>query len=146
MTCEDLMTKEPVWCVPNDSAARVAKVMKTEDVGSIPICDSRHNRKLVGIITDRDLALYVGRPLFARLEAGQSVMTREPFTCKPEDDLQNALYAMQRHQVRRIPVVDGNGQLLGIIAQADIATRGEEPKKTAETVEKISRPSTARAA
>ena len=146
MTCEDLMTKEPVWCVPNDSAARVAKVMKTEDVGSIPICDSRHNRKLVGIITDRDLALYVvaeGRDASTPV---QNVMTREPFTCKPEDDLQNALYAMQRHQVRRIPVVDGNGQLLGIIAQADIATRGEEPEKTAETVEEISRPSTKRAA
>jgi CBS domain-containing protein len=142
MTCGDVMTKDPAFCVPTDSAARVAKVMKTENVGSIPICESRHSRKLSGIVTDRDLVLHVvAESRNASSTHVEDVMTREPFTCHPEDDLQNALEAMQQYQVRRIPIVDGSGQLIGIIAQADIATRSEEPEKTAETVEEISKPS-----
>jgi len=147
MTCADLMTRDPVCCIPTDSASRVAKIMKTEDVGSLPVCESRHSRKLVGIVTDRDLALHVvaeGRD--ATNTSAQDVMTRAPITCLPEDDLEKAVDAMQRHQVRRIPVVDQNGQLMGIISQADIATRAHESEKTAETVEEISRPSTVRAA
>jgi CBS domain-containing protein len=142
MTCAQVMTKDPACCVPTDSASRVAKIMKTEDVGSIPVCESRQSRKLVGIVTDRDLALLVvaeGRDANGTLV--QDVMTRQPFTCLPEDDLQTALDAMQKHQVRRIPVVDRSGQLAGIIAQADIATRCEAPEKTAETIEEISKPS-----
>lgn len=146
MMCGDVMTKDPACCVPTDSAARVAKVMKTQDVGSIPVCESRNSRKLVGIITDRDLALHVvaeGRD--ANSTNVQDVMTREPFTCHPDEDLQSALNAMQRYQVRRIPIVDRSGQLVGIIAQADMATRGAERGKTAEMIEEISKPSTARA-
>jgi len=67
-------------------------------------------------------------------------MTRNPFTCRPEDDLQEALNAMESHQVRRIPVVDDNGQLVGIIAQADVATRTQAAGKKAEMVEQISKP------
>lgn len=147
MICGDVMTKDPACCVPTDSAARVAKLMKTEDVGSIPVCESRQSRKLIGIVTDRDLALQVlAEERDANSTRVQDVMTREPFTCHPDDDLKVALDAMQTHQVRRIPVVDRNGQLIGIVAQADIATRAEQPEKTAETVEEISKPSTARAA
>jgi CBS domain-containing protein len=111
MMCGDVMTKDPACCVPTDSAARVAKVMKTQDVGSIPVCESRNSRKLVGIITDRDLALHVvaeGRD--ANSTNVQDVMTREPFTCHPDEDLQSALNAMQRYQVRRIPIVESNGR------------------------------------
>ena len=121
--------------------------MKTENVGSIPVCEGRDSHKLIGIVTDRDLALYVVAE--ARDAAGtfvRDVMTKEPFTCNPQDDLQKALDAMRSRQVRRIPVIDQSGQLIGIIAQADIATRGDQPEKTAETVEEISRPSTAGAA
>lgn len=146
MTCADVMSKDPACCVPTDSAARVAKIMKTENVGSVPVCESRKSRKLVGIVTDRDLALHI---VAEERDAGstlvQDVMTRDPISCRPTDDLQGALDGMQRHQVRRIPVIDRNGELVGIIAQADIATRGGEPKKTAKTVEEISRPAIARA-
>ena len=144
MKCGDVMTKDPSCCVPTDSAARVAKVMKTEDVGSVPVCESRQSRKLVGIITDRDLALYVvAESRDANTTHVQDVMTKEPCTCHPEDELQKALDAMQRYRVRRIPILDGQGQLVGIIAQADIAIRGEEPEKVAETVEEISKPARA---
>jgi CBS domain-containing protein len=146
MTCSDVMTKDPACCVPTDSASRVAKIMKTENVGSIPVCESRQSRRLIGIVTDRDLALHVvaeGRDATGTLV--QDVMSKEPISCSPQDNLQMALDAMQSHQVRRIPVVDRGGQLIGIIAQADIATRYDDPKKTAETLEEISRPSTAHA-
>jgi CBS domain-containing protein len=69
----------------------------------------------------------------------EEVMTREMVTCHPDDDLQKALDLMGQHQVRRIPVVDQQGAIVGIIAQADVA-RMEEPKKTAEMVEEISKP------
>jgi len=120
--------------------------MKTENVGSIPVCESRQSRRLIGIVTDRDLALHVvaeGRDATGTLV--QDVMSIEPISCSPQDNLEMALDAMKSHQVRRIPVVDRGGQLIGIIAQADIATRYDEPEKTAETLEEISRPSTAHA-
>jgi Mg/Co/Ni transporter MgtE len=66
-------------------------------------------------------------------------MTREPLTCHPNDDLQKAIDTMEKHRVRRIPVVDDNNQVIGIIAQADIAIRAHEPETTAEVVEEISR-------
>jgi CBS domain-containing protein len=147
MKCVDVMTKDPACCVPTDSAARVAKIMKIEDVGSIPVCESRKSRKLVGIVTDRDLALYVvAQERDPSSTLVQEVMTREPIACNPDDDVEKVLDAMQSHRIRRIPVIDRNGQLIGIIAQADIATRAGIPEKTAETVEEISQPSAARAA
>jgi CBS domain-containing protein len=140
--CRDVMTGHPICCVPTDTAARVAKLMKKENIGAVPICEDRHGSKLVGIITDRDLTLQVvAECLNAGTTKLQDLMTRRPFTCHPDDDLQKALGEMEKHQVRRIPVVDDDGQLIGIISQADIATRGDQPEKTAEVVVEISRAS-----
>jgi CBS domain-containing protein len=72
-------------------------------------------------------------------------MSHEPVTCREEDDVDTALQLMEWHQVRRIPVVDGKGELIGIISQADIAMRVAQDAKTAEVVEKISRPPAMRA-
>jgi CBS domain-containing protein len=115
--------------------------MKTEDVGSVPVCEGRESRKLVGIVTDRDLAIQVvaaGKDPHS-VKAGD-VMTHEPVTCRADQDLQSAIDAMEKYQIRRIPVVDESGQLVGIIAQADVATRIDEPEKTAELVEEVSQP------
>jgi CBS domain-containing protein len=109
------------------------------NVGPIPVVENERTKKLVDIVTDRDLALKVvadGRdPKVTKVE---EVMTREVVTCRPEDDLQRALDAMSEHQLRRVPVVDDGNKLVGIIAQADVATRVNQPQKTAETVEGIS--------
>ncbi len=143
LTCEEIMTRDPKCCVPADTAARVAKIMKTEDVGAVPICQSRGSRKLIGIVTDRDLALHIvaeGRdPQSTKVE---EVMTREPFRCRASDDLQKALDEMQTKQVRRIPIVDSGGQLVGIVSQADVAVRAAHTGKTGEMVKQISKPST----
>jgi Mg/Co/Ni transporter MgtE len=69
------------------------------------------------------------------------VMTTKLVTCRAKDDLQKALDAMSKHQIRRIPVVDNDNKILGIIAQADVATRVDKPKKTAAMVKEISRSS-----
>jgi CBS domain-containing protein len=107
----------------------------------MPVVDNFQTRKLIGIVTDRDLAMkVVAESRDSRITRVQDVMTRKIATCHPEDDLQKALDAMTANQVRRIPVVDANGSIVGIIAQADVATRQENPTKTAEVVEEISKP------
>lgn len=138
--CNEVMTKNPVCCLPNDMAAKVAKLMKRENVGSIPVIENEKTRKLVGIVTDRDLTLkIVAKELDSKSTKVEVVMTRKLATCRAEDDLQKALDVMSEHQLRRIPVVDKDNKILGIIAQADVATRVDQPKKTAAMVKEISR-------
>jgi CBS-domain-containing membrane protein len=109
-------------------------------VGAIPVVDDHNSKKLVGIITDRDIVVNVvaaGKGADARVEP---VMSRNPVTCRPDDAIQNAMDRMSQHQVRRIPVVDGRDRIVGIIAQADLAVRGAQPEKTGAVVEDISQP------
>ena len=139
-TCSDLMTRNPICCVPKDMVHVVAQSMKAQDVGAMPVIDSHEGKKLIGIVTDRDLALKVvaeGRD--SRKTTVEDVMSRKMVVCKTDDDWQLALDAMAKHQLRRIPVVDDQGRIAGIIAQADVATRIEEPGATAKVVEEISR-------
>ena len=137
--CNEVMTKNPVCCLPTDLVSKAAELMKSKDIGPVPIIENEQTRKLVGIVTDRDLALKIvaeGRdPKSTKAEA---VMTREIVTCLAEDDLQNALDAMSGHKLRRIPVIDKNDGIVGIIAQADVATRVDQPEKTAAMVRGIS--------
>jgi CBS domain-containing protein len=133
------MTKNPVCCLPDDSAAKAAELMKSENIGSIPVIENEHTQKLVGIVTDRDLALKIvaeGRD--AKSTKVEAVMTHKVVTCHADDDLQKALDAMAEHQLRRIPVVNNDNKIVGIIAQADVATRVDQPEKTAEMVKEIS--------
>ena len=137
--CNEVMTKDPVCCLPNDSVAKAAELMQSENIGSIPVIENRQSQKLVGIVTDRDLALKIvaeGRdPKTTKVEA---VMTHNVVTCRADDDLQKALDAMANHQLRRIPVVNNDNKIVGIIAQADVATRVDQPEKTADMVKEIS--------
>jgi CBS domain-containing protein len=137
--CNEVMTKNPVCCLPNDSVAKAAELMKSENVGSIPVIENEQTQRLVGIVTDRDLALtIVAGALDARSTLVEAVMTHKVVTCHEDDDLQKALDAMAEHQLRRIPVVDNDNRIVGIIAQADVATRADQPEKIAETVKEIS--------
>jgi len=134
------MTKNPVCCLPDDPVEKAAQLMKSEDVGVIPVIDDEETKTVLGIVTDRDLALRViAESLDVRNTMVKDVMTTGAFSCAPDDALQKALDSMEEHQVRRIPVVDTNKKILGIIAQADVATRLAEPKKIAEVVEEISK-------
>jgi CBS domain-containing protein len=138
--CSDVMTKDLTCCLPNDTAQMAAQAMKTQDIGAVLVVDSQETKKLVGIVTDRDLALkIVAGGLDPRQTRVEAVMARNLVMCKLQDDLQRALDAMSQRQLRRIPVVDDQGRLVGIIAQADVATRLEQPEATGKVVEQISR-------
>ena len=137
--CNEVMTKNPVCCLPDNMVAEAAKLMKSKNIGSIPVIENKQTKKLAGIVTDRDLALkIVAKGLDAKSTKVEAVMTRKVVTCRADDDLQKALDAMAEHQLRRIPVVDNDNKIIGIIAQADVATRVDQPKKTAEMVKEIS--------
>ena len=143
--CREVMTKDPAWCEPGDSITKVAGIMKQEDVGSVPVVESSSSRRLSGIVTDRDIVLKViagGRAPDAA--AVRDAMTPNPASCREDDDVDQALKLMKERQVRRMPIVDAEGRLAGIIAQADVATRVNKDSKTGELVEAISESGTSR--
>lgn len=131
MKIVDVMTREVLTCGSSDTLNRPAQLMWEGDVGWIPVLDA--TARVIGIVTDRDIAMAAylqGRPLTTI--PVQAVMTRRLATCKPGDDPSVALRQMQTQQVRRLPVVDGTGKLVGVIALNDIARRSAaEPGKSA---------------
>ncbi len=138
-TSSDVMTKNPVAALPDDTVASVAQLMKDRDIGPVPIVEDKISKKLFGIVTDRDLAIkVVAEGLDPRTTPVKDVMTRDVVTCHEEDEIEATLQAMSKHQLRRILVVDADGSLVGIIAQADVATRMNEPEITGEVVKEIS--------
>jgi CBS domain-containing protein len=138
-TCNEVMTKDPFCCLPNDSVEKVAMMMKRDDIGAIPVIETEHTKKLIGIVTDRDLTLkIIAEGLDPKTTEVNAVMTPNVVTCLADDDLQKALDAMAEHQLRRMLVVDNEHRIVGIIAQADVATRIDQPAKTGEMVKEIS--------
>jgi CBS domain-containing protein len=113
--------------------------MKREDIGPLPVIDNTESQKLIGVITDRDLALkVVGEGRDAGSTRVEAVMTRKVVTCRADDELKVAMKLMSDHQLRRIIIVDNANTVKGIISQADLATRMNQPEKTAEVVKDIS--------
>jgi CBS domain-containing protein len=111
--------------------------MRDEDIGSLPITD---DEKLVGMITDRDITTsVVADAADPKATSVGDVSSRDPISVEPDQDIEEALQLMARHQVRRLPVVE-NGGLVGIVVQADVALK-EGEKETGELVEAISEPS-----
>jgi len=132
---QDLMTSNPKTIASDSSVVEAAKIMRDEDVGIVPIVDGD---RLVGTITDRDIAIKVvaeGKDIQSTT-AGQ-VASRDLVTVDPQQDLDEALRLMAQHQVRRLPVVEEDGRLVGILAQADVA-REATPEETGRVVEEIS--------
>jgi len=116
--------------------------MKHKNVGSLPVVESQQSRRLVGIVTDRDLVTkVVAGGLSIGSTSVRDAMTANPSSCREDDDVDRAMSMMAERQVRRMPVVDGAGNLTGIIAQADVATRIRRDQRTGEMVEAISEPS-----
>ncbi len=140
MKCSEVMTPDPSCCLATDTVFEAAQLMKSEDVGPIPILNDREAKKLIGIVTDRDLALkVVAEGLDPKQTKIEEIMTTGVQTCGPDDDVSNVLELMEEHHIRRIPIVDDKDRLVGIIAQADVATRIDQADKTHEVVEEISK-------
>jgi CBS domain-containing protein len=129
----DTMTSQPTSIDVSQSVGDAARVMRDEDVGSLPVTDQG---RLIGVITDRDIAVRVVAEGRADSATVADALSRNPITVTPEHDLDDALKLMARHQVRRIPVVEDE-RLVGIVAQADVALVAKE-KQTGELVESIS--------
>jgi CBS domain-containing protein len=132
----ELMTEDPRSIGPSASVVEAAQLMRDEHIGSLPITDGD---RLVGMITDRDITTRVVAEAadLATTSVGD-VYSQDLVSVEPDRDLEEALGLMARHQVRRLPVVEG-GRLVGIVAQADIAlTLSEDEQKTGELVEAIS--------
>jgi CBS domain-containing protein len=131
----DVMTPDPEAIQAEQPATEAAKLMKQVDAGMIPVV---RDGKLLGTITDRDIVVRVvaeGRD--PQSTTVLEVASRDLVTVEPEQDLDEALKLMARHQVRRLPVVE-NERLVGVLAQADVAREGDE-REVGETVEQISR-------
>jgi len=132
----DAMTPEPRVADPSLSLAEAAKLMRSEDIGSLPIVQEG---QLVAVLTDRDIVVRAVAES-ADLSATKvgDIASRKPVTIEPDEDLDEALAQMARAQVRRLPVVEG-GRLVGVLAQADIAQEAKS-KQAGELVEEISKP------
>lgn len=136
MLCNEIMRNEVKHLGPKASAAEVARTMRDEIVGVLPICDERDH--VVGIVTDRDIVLRVvaqGRsPDQTPIE---EVMSRQVITCRPGDDVAHAAELMVKHQISRMAVTDEHGKLCGVISLTDVA-QYVEPIRVASLLRSVS--------
>jgi CBS domain-containing protein len=140
MNVREMMTANPACCTPETGLQAVARMMIDCDCGAIPVVEEMSSMRLAGIVTDRDItvrAVAEGKnPL--QMTAGE-VMSSPVAAIGPDMSLEQIAQLMEEYQVRRVPVVDENRAVVGIVAQADLALQG--PKEmTGEVVEEISQP------
>jgi CBS domain-containing protein len=132
---KEVMSSDVRTCEPDATVVDVAKVMAKEDVGPIPVVEGG---RLVGLVTDRDLVVRVlAEGKDPKTTKVGEIASRDLVTVSPDEDLDQALKLLAQHQVRRLPVVEGD-RVVGIVAQADVARLGKDAK-TGEVVEEISR-------
>jgi CBS domain-containing protein len=140
MKAREIMSSNVEWVTREDSLTRAAQLMKQADIGAVPVVDSQDSMHLVGIITDRDIAVrHVAGDNSDDCKVGDHMTDSRLYTCSPDDELDTVMRTMKTQQVRRVPVVEGD-RLVGMIAQADIATEAIDDARTGEVVERISEP------
>jgi len=141
MKAQDLMTTGPACCTPESTAREAARMMREHDCGCVPVVDGKSQR-LVGVITDRDIACRCVAEGKAAETQVRELMTKDPRSCHPDDDIAAVEQIMMQGQVRRVPVVDAKGICVGMIAQADLALNDEAAKDSdvGRVVERISEP------
>ncbi|MEX0745608.1 MAG: CBS domain-containing protein [Phycisphaeraceae bacterium] len=143
MLASELMSSSVQCCTPTTSVKDVARLMKEHDVGSIPVVESDARRKLIGVITDRDIVVRLVAEAMNPLECdAEDAMTGTTFSVQTSASEEEVCRVMEEHQVRRVPVVDAEDNCVGIISQADIARRASE-HETAELLKDVSRPNQA---
>jgi CBS domain-containing protein len=144
MKISEIMSNNPRCVSPDTTVSEAARIMKEEDVGLVPVVErvggAETRGRLVGVITDRDIT--VRHVAEGRSSDGpvSDVMSGGVMTCGPDDPIDMAMELMGREQVRRIPIVDERGSLVGVLAQADLARMSGQERKVEKTVEQISQP------
>jgi CBS domain-containing protein len=142
MKAREIMSRNPTCVTPDTPLVDAARLMKDENIGVVPVVESSNSRRLVGVLTDRDIAIRAvaeGRD-GASTSVGH-IMSTDVQTSAPDDSVNDVMTLMGSEQIRRIPIVDERGEIVGIIAQADIVLEANDNKNAERTVEKISEPS-----
>lgn len=135
MRCETVMKEQVAFVMLDDSVQEAAFIMRSENIGFLPVCDDEH--RVVGTLTDRDLACrVVAENIDAATTPVSRVMTREVVSCRPEDELTDAERLMAEHHKSRIVVTDEADHLVGVISLSDVAER-DSNKHAAHTLRKI---------
>ena len=133
-TVQEAMTANPTAITPDTTAQEAARLMKSEDVGALPIVE---DGRLTCVVTDRDLTIRgVAEGLVAETPVSE-LASKNVVTIDPQQSIEEAARLMAEHQVRRLPVVEEDGRLVGMRAQADVAQAGHD-SLTGEVVQKIS--------
>ncbi|HET9797263.1 MAG TPA: CBS domain-containing protein [Gemmatimonadaceae bacterium] len=144
MKISEIMTKDPHSVSPDTSVSEAARMMKEEDVGLVPVVErvggAETRGRLIGVVTDRDIAIRAVAEGRAADAPVRDVMSGGVKTCSPDDSVEEAMDLMGREQVRRIPIVDERGSLVGVVAQADVVRMQGKDRKAERTVEQISQP------
>ena len=135
LRCSEIMTRNVKTAAAGSSLGDVAAIMRDGDMGAVPVVDGG---KLVGIVTDRDIVVRGVAEGAGPETPVSNVMTRDLFSVRPDNFVFEAIRLMGDKQVRRLPVIDSNGELKGIIAMADVAHETEDEREIAETLEEIS--------
>jgi CBS domain-containing protein len=141
----EIMTETPACCSPDDTIEAAAKMMEQRDCGCLPVVENQSKGRLVGVVTDRDIAVRAvgkGRGSDTRV---RDVMTASPHCCRADNEVNELERLMSDRQVRRVPIIDESGSCVGIVAQADLARaadRGRDvsTEEVGRVVEKISEP------
>jgi CBS domain-containing protein len=141
MKARDIMTSDPLAITQREPVSRAAQIMRDLDVGIVPVVDDPSSMRLIGVITDRDIAVRcVARKHGNSCTVGDHMTSSHLDTVRPDDDIDAAITLMERDQVRRIPVVSEDHRLAGIIAQADLATKvgPNDPRTIEEVLQRVS--------
>ena len=141
MKAQDIMSKNPATVTPSTRVRQAALIMQREDVGVVPVVEEGGSggKKLVGMLTDRDIAIRLVAEGKNPDECEvRDVMSANPKTARADDDVSRVMDLMGREQVRRVPIVDDRGSLVGIVAQADVVLEANDHHKAERTIEKIS--------
>jgi len=142
----EIMSRDPACCVLSDSAQTVAKILCDRNIGSMPVLADQQSRKLVGMITDRDLCCSViAQGLDPKTTQIEKLISFPPMSCRDGENIETCERLMQEHQVRRVPIVDAEDRVIGIVSQADLALhdKAERVSKTVAEISKTSQPSIA---
>ena len=140
MKIQDIMSTEPNTVTPDTPITEAARLMKDHNIGMLPVVESEGSRRLVGVITDRDITIrHVAEGHLSDCPVREA-MTDNVSTCKADENVERVMNLMAQEQVRRIPIVDDRGDLVGVVSQADIVLESGDGKKAEKTVEQISRP------
>jgi CBS domain-containing protein len=141
MKAQDIMSRNPTCVTPDTTLADAARLMKDENIGIVPVVESTNSRRLVGVITDRDIAIRaVAEGRDGVTTSVGHVMSANVRTTTADESVDDVMQLMGSEQVRRVPVVDDRGVLVGIISQADIVLNAKDDRRAEKTVEQISKP------